>query len=302
VDGEKDLYESFAPPVEPDIKNANSLPGKKGVMVVPGSFVTSDRYLADGKSEMDYTPQMQTLGLWSNDQNHRGISPTPLGGIGVDHRSRQGPETMLAQPNQYEFSCQSMEDVESHPLVSVEFRDKQTGCVTKFSFDVGRGYLPVRGSTNLPGKWQDQRIVTDVRECSNQRWFPDRSLWIITPRKGEFLDVTELKLLEFDADHRPDPNEFAISVPAGTTVNHQTDPSKVHNFFRLKQDEKIHIEDFPKLFTMLERVKITPHMDTAIPRSNPFLLVRWVGGTVGLLVALGGLVYIIRRRLRRQTA
>jgi hypothetical protein len=294
------MYESLAPPVEPDFKHAVPIPGKKGVFVVPGSSIRSDRYLADEKSEMNYSPQLQALGLYSKDQHYRGISPTPLEGMGVGHRSQSGPESLLAQPEGYDFFCEGMQDVDGHPLVTIAFRNKQTGCVTKFSLDVGRGYLPIRGSTNLPGKWQDQRFVTEVRECSNQRWFPDRSLWVITPRKGDLLDVTELKLLEFDADHRPDPSEFAISVPAGTIVNHQTDPSKVQQFFRLKQDEKIHIEDAPKLFAMIDEVRTTPLMDTAIPRNKTYLSVRWVGGAVGLLVALGGLLFLMRRRLQRQ--
>jgi hypothetical protein len=302
VDGDKVMYESLAPPVEPNLKQMVPVPGKKGVTIVPGSPISSDRYLAAGKDEMTYSPQLQTLGLWSNDQNEVGISPTPLEMVGVARPGHPGVEKMLTQTEKYEISSQRMQEVEGRPLVTVDFRNKKHGYVLQYSFDVGRGYLPVRGAVFFAGKPKVQKLVTDVRECSNQRWFPDRSLNVVTPDKGELLDVMELKLLEFDADHRPDPSEFAISVPAGTTVNHQTDPSKVQNFFRLKQDEKIHVEDFSKLYALIDGVKTTPLMDTAIPRSSPDLWVRWVGGTLGVFLALGGSFYLVRRRLRRQTA
>jgi hypothetical protein len=301
VDGEKAKYESLAPPEEPDLKKAFAAPGKKGVMVVPGPPSSSDHYLRDGKSEMNYCPQLRTLGLWSGDQAHRGVAPTPLGRILLGEIGQLGPDTKLAQPESYEITSEGMQEVDGRPLVTINCAFRKSKDIFKYSFDVGRGYLPVRLALFVGGGWKDHRFVT-VRECSNQRWFPDRCLSVVTPDKGTLLEVDELKLLEFDADHRPDSGEFAISVPAGTTVNHNTDPSKVQLGFKFKQDEKVHIEDFPKLFDMLDHSKSMPLMDTAIPRSNSYLWVRWVGGTVGLLVALGGLLFLLRRRPRRHNA
>jgi hypothetical protein len=301
VDGEKAMYESLAPPVEPDSKKAVEVAGKKGVMMVPASPIESDRYLADGKSEMNYCPQLSNLGLWAGDQQHRGISPTPLGRILLGEFGQAGPDLKLSQPETYEITYEGMQEVDGRPLVTINCRRRISRDVFRYSFDVGRGYLPVRLGLFLGGSWKQQRFV-DVRECSNQRWFPERCLAVTTPDKGDLLEVDELKLLEFDADHRPDPSEFAIAVPAGTTVNHQSDTTNRYLAFNLKQDEKIHIEDFPKLFDMLDHSKSTPLMDTAIPHPSPYLSVRWVGSTIGLLVALGGLLFLVRRRLRRQTA
>jgi hypothetical protein len=62
------------------------------------------------------------------------------------------------------------------------------------------------------------------------------------------------------------------------------------------------MEDLPKLFTMLEQVETAPLMDTAIPRPPPYRWVRWSAGIAGLIVALGGAVFLVRRRLRAQNA
>src|SRR5262249_49155231 len=61
VDGDKVMYESLAPPVEPNSKLAIPVPGKKGLTLIPASPVRSDRYLADGNSEMNYCPQLEGL-------------------------------------------------------------------------------------------------------------------------------------------------------------------------------------------------------------------------------------------------
>jgi hypothetical protein len=298
VDEEKDLYESLAPPVPPDAKRATPIPGKKGVSLVPASPITSNRYMADGKRELSYCPQLNTLGLWSNDISFRGLEdPTPLGMLSIKHRGRQGPDVLMSRPDEFEMHSDGMEEIDGRPAVSVRFRNKKYNYVLGFSFDVGRGYLPIRGTTIFDGKLKSQKYVTHVRECSNQRWFLDRIVVVDVPDRGALYDVTELRMLEFDADRRPDASAFYLTIPAGTVVNTPHDPKKR---FTLKQDEKIHIGELSNLSVMLDRSAITPLMDTAIPSGGWAPWLRWTLGIAGIALALAGAWYLLRRRLRSQ--
>jgi hypothetical protein len=303
VSDEKDLYEGFAPP--PDPKQAVEVPGKKGHfrVMAPGN---SDRYLGDGKREMGYSPVLRAINLYSKDTSHYQVSDTPLGMGLIGHRSSGGPDVLLTRKDRYDFSVAGMEEVDGRPVVTVRFNDRKTwrrrdetiAFALVFSFDGSRGNLPIRMALLWNEKPRTQVFVTHARECSGQRWFPERTVVVDLPDKpGAPCDVLEIKLLELDADQRPDASEFFFTIPAGTSVLRFGEGQK---FFRLKQDEKISIEDLPRLFKMVDESAQKPLMDTAIPRPRPY---RWVGAVTGLALALGGGLYLVRRRLRiRQSA
>jgi hypothetical protein len=301
VDGDKDLYEGLTPPVLPDLKQAVPVAGKKGLFTVP-SFVSSDCYLNDGKREMNYCPQLHSVGLWSSDKgSSKIVAHSPLGMHFVGHRNRRGPDVLVSQSDRYEMFSDGMQEIDGQPLITVRFKDRvtypaQEGPLTStylFSFDIGKGHLPIRMALLWNDKPKIQVFVTDVRECSNQRWFPERSVMVVIPDKANTLfDVSELKLLELDADHHPAAGDFVFTIPAGTSV---VDQNNGRRFFKLKQQETIRLEDLPKLFAMLDQVQQNPLTDTAIPHTGPYRWV-WVGG--GIALTLGGMAFLILRRLR----
>lgn len=300
VEGDRDLHEGLAPPTPPDFKKAKPIPGKPGLAMIP-ALTSSDHYLSSGGREMAYVPQLQTLILYSKEKGELGIPKTPLGMGSIGHRGRHGPAEMMADTEQYEMTTDGVEEVDGRPLVAVRFKFRQHKFARRYLFDPERGSLPIRIETWNEGKLNQQNFVTHVRECSHQRWFPERTVAVGIPNKeGSLFRVTEIKLLGLDADHRPTADEFAFTIPAGTSVHdhHNEDARK---FFTLKQDEKIHVDDLPKLFTMVEQVGVTPLMDTAVPRSNSYGWLRWVGIVGGLALALGA-VFLIWRRRRVQAA
>ena len=159
--------------------------------------------------------------------------------------------------------------------------------------------MPVRREYWAEGKVKSRIMVTHVRECSSQRWFPERTVKVSTPDKtGDLYDVSENKLIELNADERPATTDFRVTVPGGTVVC-TNDTSK--GYFKLKQDENVHVDDIPKLFAMLDQKQVTPLMDTAIPRSSPYRWLYWVGAGVGLVLALVSL-YTVWRKLRPQAS
>ena len=305
VDGERELYEGMAPP--PDPKQRQPMPGQKGVFRVPARGL-SDHYLADGKREMDYLPVLQAINLFKMETRARGIDFTPLGMQFVGHRSKHGPDARLRQTDRFEFSVDGLQEIDGRPVITARFKEKVTSRPGRqppietyiYSFDGSQGYLPIRMTMLRNSKPRFHVFVSDVRECSNQRWFPERSVVVDIPDKeGALYDVSELKLLELDADHHPNKSEFFFVIPAGTTVSHFGNPAD-EGYFTLKQDEKIHVDDLPTLFEMCEKAKNTPLMDTAIPHSSFSPWMRWSVGIAGLILVLGGTYYLVRRtRLKR---
>jgi hypothetical protein len=301
VDGEKDLYEGFAPP--PDPKTARPAPGekgKKGMFIIP-SQGSMDKYMGDGQRELDFGPFMRTINLFSSGKNYRGLDYPPLGMHYVGHRNRFGPDVLLSKPEMYAFSVDGPEDIDGRPVVTVRFKEKHIFKAPEgpleftkvFSFDQSRGCMPIRMTTLWNGKPKKQVFVT-LRECSNQRWFPERTVIVYTPDKRDALySLLEIKVLELDTDQRPDRGEFRLKIPAGTAVLEFGNPGP---FFKLRQDEEISIDDLPTLFEMLKQVEVNPRMDTAIPHSHPYGWIRWPLGILGVLVALGCLVFVVRRR------
>lgn len=301
VDGEKVRYEGFAPP--PDMKQSRPDPG--GTSFIVPAFGSSDRYLADGKREMNYDPVMRTVNLFAMERHVRGISSTsPLGRCGGGPQRDFTPDILSEQKDKYDFEPVGPEEVEGRPAITVRFRDRNVvrlgetpiAFAHSFSFDTGRGYLPTRIVTSWNGRPKTLMFVTGIRECSASRWFPERVVIVDTPDKPEGpCEVTEVKLLELDVDKKPRGEEFAVDLPAGTLV-HEFTPGGPS--FRLKQNEKLRLEDLPTLFKMLERKKQNPLMDTAIPRTSPYRWLRWAGGVVGLLLLVGGVAFFVRRRWR----
>jgi hypothetical protein len=304
VDGEKDLYEGFAPP--PDSQQGQAVPGRKG-FIVPSSG-NSNRYLGDGAREMNYSPPLRSVNLFSAESRIHGIDITPLGMDFVGHRNYNGPDTWLRQPERYDFSADGLEEADGRPVVTVRFKDKKAfragtpqeiAFTYLFSFDGSRGYLPIRIMTLWNGKPKIQVFVTHIRECSNQRWFPERTVSVATPDKdGDLYDVSEIKLLELDVDKRPDTSEFSFLIPAGTTVIDTSKSDGRH--FKLEQDEKIRIEDLPLLFARTQQAVDKPLMDVANRHRDSHSRLRWLLGFLGIILALVGAILLLRRfRLKR---
>ena len=295
VDSEKVLYEGLAPPEMPDAKLARPIAGKPGLKMVE-VFAVSDRYLTDGKLEMNYTPQMRVMGLWDNNKGKHGVAHAPL------HRLR-GLEVHSAQPERYDLATVELEELEKRPVVSIRFNDRElvqfaepVRLARSFSLDASRGHLPIRVTTYWNDKPQSHLYVTHIRECSNQRWFPERIIDVDAPGKDrEPFSVVEILVLDLDADRKPAASEFSFKIPAGTVVNESTSDDATR-YFVLKQEEKVDLKDLRILFSMLDTAQANRLMDTAIEVHRPSSWVRWLGLAVGLVLALGGAAYLMRRR------
>ncbi len=297
VDGDMTVCEGLTPAHPPNPKNAIKNPKKPGVGIVPDDGINSDRYLADGQRTINFCPQMKSLGLWVNERSNRRIGDTPLEVLGAGLRNQHGIDVMARDTENYVLSSDGLEDLEGRPVVSLRLTYKKPNQVQRYSLDPGRGYLPTRRSLYDDNQVRSHTYLRSARECSGQRWFPEHVTEISIPNQpGGRFGVIEARVLEFDADHRPDRSAFAISVPAGTQVSDQVD---YRNPFYLKQEEKIHVDDLASLFRKMDEAQTSPLMDTALPKSPWRAWPRWATGAAGVLIALVGGFLLLRRRLRR---
>ena len=210
VDGDKDLYEGLTAALPPDFKQAIPFPGRNGLFLVPAPL-RSDSYLSDGKRELNFVPQLSAANLWSRDKAVHGIEETPLGLVYLGHRNRFGPD-FLARSEEFEMASDGLEEIEGRAAITVRFRNLRDQSMLRFSFDAARGYLPIRMTYFMDGKLRTQVFVTEIRECSHQRWFPERFVEIDTPGRADLpYDVKEVQLLDLDADQRPDARDFAFT-------------------------------------------------------------------------------------------
>jgi hypothetical protein len=297
VNGKKELYECLAPPPVLNEGVGQPFPGNPSLRMVSVPFVGGG-YLSDGEREMSYKNGLKAANLFTKRAPYGGKpqGPFSMGSVG------EGPAARDANRDQWEAVYHGRELVDNRTVFSVGFRGREAaaGISETFHLDPTQGYLPVkfiRGYKVKPlvdGHPKTQVLLMNARECSRQRWFPERILAVDTPdKKGDAYDVREVKVLSLDADKTPSDDEFTIDVPFGTQVLDPNDYSK--GFFKLKQDEKVNIRDLPGLFDMLDKVKTTPMMDTAVNHKRSYLWLRWVGGCIGISLVLAAITVTVRR-------
>ncbi len=201
---------------------------------------------------------------------------------------------MLRQTEKYDLSVIGLEEVFGRPVITIRFEDKAAHQglagpekhAQTYSFDAGQGHLPGRHAWLFSGKQDSVTYVTRARECSNQRWFPERIVIYFSNQKAPRM-VREIRVLDLEVDSRPAPEDFMLTLPAGTMIKE----GGTKNHFRLRQQERVNVDNLPKLWAMLQEKKTNPLMDTAIVRSSSYRWAYWAGGALAGILALGLLVY-----------
>jgi hypothetical protein len=278
------------PPVPP--KHASPKGGKGPVTIstfgpdfLPYAHLTSDRHT------LTHTPTMRVLGIASNDHPTELAEVTPMHMGICGHRYCHGPHTKLDNPG-YEVSDLGFQVWEGRPVAGLRLQWIKDGSKKEYFFDPARGHLPARIIW-----WKKGRLRADIRvtarDCGSGRWFPEHTLQIDYPPEGQgVFEVRETRVLELNVDRPPGRDEFAISVPAGTQVNSGILPK---NSFNLRQAERVHVDDAPKLLAIMQERSANPLADTAIPRRS-YRWVGWAGLAAGLLAVSWGVRSYLRRR------
>ncbi len=167
----------------------------------------------------------------------------------------------------------------------------------EFALDAARGHIPLCIVRYDAKGAEDKRTeVTEIQQCSKNRWFPMRIVKYFTQGRG-FWIVDDYKITKLDVDHRPSRESLMLDLPAGTDILdiEQSNPGKVTPFAILMKNERIHPEDIPRLREVVYRKQKDPLADTALP-PKPIVWWKWAVGATGLLLVLGAVVWRIRGR------
>jgi hypothetical protein len=273
--------------------------GKGAVSVSIPSM--SGGYLTDGPNLFVYSPFLNCANATPPpDTAAGGLKVTPLAFGNAPPDKLYGPDYRLemCRTGKYVMWPEGLKEIDGRAAVCVKFGNQKKEPTKYYAFDLERGFLPLqiityevaKGSRDYCGEY-----ITHVRQCSNNRWFPERSVFVFYPEnKGDLFRVRETKAVEIDVDKRPARADFTLKVKAGTNVVHTTHRGS----FRLKQDEDINVSDLPGILAKCDLALKRLPMDTAIHPPDPYAWLRWCGyaATAVLLVTL--VVYVVRRRSR----
>ncbi len=103
----------------------------------------------------------------------------------------------------------------------VEFEAAPRNVCDVFFVDPQRGYLPIESwwgeVASRPGepcRVERKVFITDIRRCSQDRWFPARCVGAWVGAQGEPYTVREFRVVALDADRRPDAEALTVVLPA----------------------------------------------------------------------------------------
>ena len=160
-----------------------------------------------------------------------------------------------------------------------------------FVVDELRGCIPVRQETYFSGQLFSVSVVTKIRECTSERWFPEHCIRINGfGAPDSLLSVRELVVSKLDVDRRPSKEEFQVTVPAGYQIHDGINPDAN---FRLQEAEVVGIDDLDDLYSRTQAAAGRRRGDPDW-RSNSSIGLFFV--VIGCAVFIGILVFILYRK------
>ena len=303
VDGENELNECLAPPPPPPkLDRERRSSAKSGAVQGPPVVFSGEGYLTNGDHEMAYWSGLKAINLYRKSTPFHAKMPRMPLRAALLQRDQDTPDQILEKPEEWKPTFLGRTVINGMPAIGVQFDGRNGehmfGSVQYF-FNPAQGYLILHkkrtysAKSSMPRSSNEQVFLLEGRECSRQRWFPERAIVLLPTEQGKFM-VREIKVLELEVDKKPLSVDFTLTVPVGTQVLDYHDFSK--GTFELKQEERISLENLPDLFEMLDKVKSNPRMDTGIPERRSRDWLRWLGIASGVLLVAAGVFLILRRR------
>lgn len=298
----EDTYEKFEPvswtqPKAPKpVKPSGDKGVKPSVIAVPAEF-SPTKYLKGEPGGILYAQVLHTISCSRHDGGGSGFGePTPLNMGFMGQGNRNGPDRLLARPGDFEPTFLGRHVVDGIPALGIRFSSRQSNQVREFWLDPMRGFLPARIRFTASKNMVFHYYLMEGKEVSQNRWFPGRILRVKSPLNKDAArhEITEIKVVELDADRRPGLETFSIDVPAGAQVLWSDQPGPG---YRLKQSEQINVRNLGELFDKLDRAPTEPLMDTALTHRQSTWW-PWIGSAVGGVLVLGGGVLLWRRKFR----
>jgi hypothetical protein len=294
---------------------AKAGPDVKKLHVSVGRRLTSRKILWDGARGMSYSPIIGGGGMFPPDRPGPGITMTPFdlaGMMGPDERLHPG--YVLEKRDEsgaITWRFVGRETVRGRDLLVVSCDDNSYGdnAHSKYWFDPEWGFLPVQKTYHYddPKHIRGKAVVTDVREFSGGRWFPTRSVQILSPGPAEpdgELEVFELRVKELDVDTPPSDEMLALEIPKGARLHNSVDALSQST---LQEGQRISVADLggvkEEMSTRVEERRIQHQQEAAQPLvesesgGNRFLFMA-VGASL-LILAVAAVIIVTSRRFSR---
>lgn len=174
-----------------------------------------------------------------------------------------------------------------------------------FGFDPARGFLPVYFSRRDPktGKRHSEVHVTNAKRCSQNRWFPMRSVVVNDPDSKAPFKVEEIAVTHLDVDAEPARERFFLDLPAGAQVNVPGEPA----WRNLRKPERVNARDIARVYNeCVEAGKAyaakVGNAEAGKGRARSFTGISWtaLGLTLSIVVFFISLgLFAFLRRTRR---
>ncbi len=288
VDGERERYERrVLSGVKPIGKGASGM----GVAVPPVL------YIKGGELAISLDGVLRGGGLYSSRYRGPGPSMTPWDMLGaLDAEGKVNPGDVVDM-----YLGQTGAKLEFHGAVQV--RDKAVeqfvvdfgGGTWIFLVDPAEGYLPTEiQALSTSGTVDRKCFTTDVRACTQGRWFPVRSVavWVDGQPETGYLHVRELEVLELEVDRQPKEADFVASLASPMVVHDCVDPSSQ---ITLPQGRSIGPADLAELLKACDLAALDRKSEPASQASGQFQL--WLVAFNAALV-VGLLCYFLFRSRR----
>jgi hypothetical protein len=196
-----------------------------------------------------------------------------------------GPQVVVAR-----------ERVEVSGILTLQVDLSFEGSNRSFFVDEHRGFIPIEARFYGRGNRvpQTSAFVTDIQQCSGDRWFPMRCVAVWTegePSAGNHF-VREVVVTKLDIDNPPGREQFSLNLPAGMAIN---DPDRAPSQYLLKEAQKATLADLPALYerTLLNK----PYVAVPEPAIRGFR--GWLIGLNVILIAMLLAAYFVMQRRSR---
>ncbi len=312
VDGPNVRYELVCDPavLEPALKKLKTgdreegpqvkEPEKRGRRRVTASLPCSSEYCLKNESySLGYSPLIAGGNLHPKDSPNRGgirVTPFSMDVMGPDEMS--GPANVLQDCVRGKFfgRFDGREEVRGVEVLVASAGKTEATLRLKYYLDPNRGFLPIYLWDTNPttGRKLCEAYITDIKECSHGRWFPERSVVVFGVGATPPFKTQEIKVLELDVDNRPSKRDFYLDLPAGTQISIPTRSQWV----TFAQDERVGLDDLQRLHQRcIEYPKTLNGLPGAEQPSGLRTALRWTL-SVGTLLIVGFVVFmIVRSRL-----
>jgi len=141
--------------------------------------------------------------------------------------------------------------IDGVPLEMVRFGvtddDDQSDLV--YLLDPARGFLPVQLWIQRPdGTVHSKAVVTDVRQCTGDRWFPMRCVYFRARTEDAMQgagSVTVFQVTDLNVANRPSDDAFVVTIPKGAALH---DGEKLGSQITLDAALKVGLDDAERLY------------------------------------------------------